>query len=55
VKVWDAATGSETLTLKAHTQAVNTVAMSPDGKRLVTGSSDGKVKVWDAGMSQQRP
>ena len=36
VKVWDAATGQETLTLKGHTGSVNSVAFSPDGQRLAS-------------------
>jgi WD40 repeat protein len=35
------------LTLKGHTGTVKGVAFSPDGARLVSGSSDGTVKVWD--------
>jgi eukaryotic-like serine/threonine-protein kinase len=34
-------------TLSGHTNAVNSVAWSPDGKRLATGSDDGTAKVWD--------
>jgi len=47
-KVWDAAGGRELLTLKGHSNGVNSVAWSPDGTRLATGSSDGTAKVSDA-------
>jgi WD40 repeat protein len=37
------------LTVTAHSgYGVTCVAVSPDGKRLATGSADGSVKLWDA-------
>jgi len=53
VKVWDVETGREVLSLKGHTAwHVWSVCFSPDGKRLVTASSESgkprEVKVWDA-------
>src|SRR5262249_35025557 len=41
------------ITLKGHTGVVLSVAFSPDGKRLVSGSEDQTVKVWDAHTGQQ--
>ena len=46
LKVWDAQTGRETLTLNGD--QVQGVSFSPDGKRIVSGSTDKTVKVWDA-------
>ena len=48
VKVWDAASGQELLSLHGHTQPVTSVSFSPDGKRIASGSDDQTVKVWDA-------
>jgi WD40 repeat protein len=34
LKVWDAQTGQESLSLKGHTGSVTSLAYSPDGKRI---------------------
>jgi WD40 repeat protein len=62
VKLWDAQTGQEMLTLKGHTAKVVSLAFSPDSKRLASGSGDdgrsypprsGEVKVWDVQTGQE--
>jgi WD40 repeat protein len=34
---------------RAHEAAPKAATLSPDGSRLVTGASDGRVRVWDTG------
>ena len=53
VKLWDAEKGTEILTLKGHKSRVNSGAFSPDGKRIVSGSSDKTIKIWDPSTGQE--
>ena len=49
MKVWDASGRVASLhELKGHTVGVMSVAFSPDGTRIVSGSGDKTAKVWDA-------
>ena len=41
----------------AHSDVIQSVAFSPDGTKIVSGSNDGTLKVWDSGalQSSNRP
>ena len=40
--------GNSLLSLKGHAGPVETVAWTIDGDRIITGSHDGSVRVWDS-------
>jgi WD40 repeat protein len=44
----DHAWQTENMILEGHTDGVESVAFSPDGSRIVSGSNDHTVRVWDA-------
>ena len=41
----------------AHSNVITSVAFSPDGTKIVSGSYDKTIKVWDSGapQAQNRP
>jgi class 3 adenylate cyclase/dipeptidyl aminopeptidase/acylaminoacyl peptidase/tRNA A-37 threonylcarbamoyl transferase component Bud32 len=45
---WQRQTHQGVKTLRGHLGAVTSVAFSPDGQRIITGSEDKTAKVWDA-------
>jgi WD40 repeat protein/serine/threonine protein kinase len=47
VKIWDSHSGELVRSFRGHTGLVTSLAFSPDGKRLYSGSRDKTVKVWD--------
>ena len=47
LKVWDLETTEELLTLIGHCQRVEAVVVTPNGRRVVSGSDDKTLKVWD--------
>ena len=50
--MWDASTGREVLSFKAHTAQIRSIAISPDGLRIATASKDRSVKIWDTAGRQ---
>src|SRR5205807_2446574 len=54
LKVWDAQSGVERLTLSGHTDEVSGCAVSPDSRLIVSASWDQTLKVWDAQSGLER-
>ena len=52
MKIWDASSGRELLTIK-DSKGVFSVAWSPDGKYIATGSGDSTVKIWNVSNWQK--
>ena len=54
LKVWDAETGRERLSLKGHRFSPRSLAFFPDGETLASGSVDGTVRIWDLAIGRAR-
>lgn len=53
-RLWDTATGKEFLRFEGHTDWINDVDYSHDGKLVATASEDSTIRLWDAGTGQLR-
>ncbi|MTJ40872.1 WD40 repeat domain-containing protein, partial [Dolichospermum sp. UHCC 0406] len=53
-KVWNLETGEEQSTLSGHSSYVRAVAVTADGKRVISGSYDNTVKVWNLETGEEQ-
>ncbi len=52
--ILDARTGERLQALQGHTEGIAAAAFTPDGRRAVTGSWDGTIRIWDVATGQER-
>jgi WD40 repeat protein len=52
VRVWNVVTGQAEQTLEGHWRSVTSVAFSPDGSKVASGSRDDTVRVWNVATGQ---
>ena len=53
LKLWDVANDNDLQTLVGHTANVTAVAMTPDGRLIVSGGQDGVLKVWERATGRE--
>ncbi|MBC7864552.1 MAG: hypothetical protein IAF38_16375 [Bacteroidia bacterium] len=52
VKIWNPVSGACVKTMEGHTEDVDALDVSPNGKLIVTGSRDNTIKVWNSKTQQ---
>jgi WD40 repeat protein len=53
IKLWDVQTGQPLRTLTGHLDIVYCLAISPDGKVLISGGADKSIRLWDLHTGQR--
>ncbi len=54
LKIFEVSTGTEVVSINGQSfNGFSSVAMSPDGRHLVSGNSNGSVRIWDANTGKE--
>ena len=54
IDLWDIETGKHKKTLKGHKESIESLAFSPDGKTLASGSLDNTIILWDVAKGKRK-
>ena len=52
-EIWEDPNRLSHLTLKGHTDTINALTFTPNGKMLASGSDDGTIRLWDSSTGTQ--
>ncbi len=52
IRIWDPITGKCLKAMESHTGDINSINVSPDGKLIVSASSDSTIKIWSTKTQQ---
>jgi len=53
VQIWNVQNGALLHTLTGHTDTIHSIVFSHDGRKLLSGSHDGTVRLWDCYVARQ--
>jgi serine/threonine protein kinase len=53
LRLWDTATARELRQFKGHTEGVNSVVFSPDGRQALSSSNDKTLRLWDVETGEE--
>jgi len=54
IELRDAASGKRQDVLSGHTKLINTLSISPDGRWLLSGGNDARVRLWNLATGRER-
>lgn len=53
IKIWDVKTGKLARTIEGHQRGIHELAVTRDGRHIISGSFDGTVRQWDRSSGRQ--